>query len=61
MTVDNGSLLTGEETTEEEVENAVFQIRIPMVPSFFAAPDPDFKNPEPDPSGFCFDKLIGSK
>ena len=26
---------------------------------FFA--DPDFKNLDPDPSGFCFNKLMGSK
>ena len=23
--------------------------------------DPDFKNPDPDPSVFCFNKLTGSK
>ena len=34
----------------------VFRIR--MDPSFFADPDPDIKNP--DPSGFCFNKLMGS-
>ena len=31
---------------------AVFRIR--MDPGFFADPDPDFKNPDPDPSVFCF-------
>ena len=37
----------------------VFRIR--MDPSFFADPDPDIKNPDPDPSNFCFIKLMGFK
>ena len=32
-----------------------------MDPSFFADLDPDFKNPDLDPSVFCFKKLMGSK
>ena len=31
------------------VRKPVFQIRIRMDPGFFAYPDPDFKNPDPDP------------
>ena len=27
---------------------------------FFADPDPEFKNPDPDLSIFCFNKLMGS-
>ena len=37
----------------------VFRIR--MDPSFFADPDPDFKNLDPDSSVFWFNKLMGSK
>ena len=33
---------------------AVFRIRIWMDPGFFADPDPDFKNQDPEPSVFCF-------
>ena len=32
----------------------VFRIRIRMDPGFFADLDPNFKNPDPDPSVFCF-------
>ena len=32
-----------------------------MDPNFFADSDPDFKNKDPDPSVFCFNKLMGSK
>ena len=32
-----------------------------MDPDVFADSDPDFKNKDPDPSVFCFNKLMGSK
>ena len=36
----------------------MFHIQIRMDPGFFAEPDPDFKNPDPDPS---VNKLMGYK
>ena len=36
---------------------AVFRILIRMDPIFFADPDPDFKNPDPDTSVYCFNTV----
>ena len=43
---------------------SVFWIHVRLDPGFFADPDPDFKNLDPDPSVFCFNlqkQIMGSK